>query len=89
MDSIRNQDIETVKAKVQELLDEEKIKELVRTNSAEFTYEGITYRVRKPKFEEKQKLFKLRCEKQVEMLQATKPDGTFNLDIDFSLSLKK
>jgi len=74
---VRMQQVEEVREKVEELLDEEKVKEIIQSNTAEFEHNGMFYRVKKPTFKERQELYKLRCEKQVELLQEVNDKGNF------------
>ena len=73
----RKKEVEKVKEKVEELLDMEKVKDIIKSNTAEFEFEDVFYRVKKPQFKERQELYKIRCEKQVELLQEVNDKGNF------------
>lgn len=73
----RIEEIKEVKNDIKGLENIEAIRSLLADNKMEFEYKEETYRVRKPNFIEKQEVFKLRCQRTVELLQETNADGTF------------
>jgi hypothetical protein len=66
------QEIKEIKDKIQDMLNLNEIEELIKKNEHTFEFEGITYRVTKPNFKQKQEAYKRRIEKFTELLQNDK-----------------
>jgi hypothetical protein len=77
MENDREVEIKEAKNKLVDLLDTELVKKLIENNFYEFEHKEVTYKIRKPTFKDRQEVYKKRCEKQVEFLLETKPDGQF------------
>lgn len=71
-EELRAQKMEEVLKEITDALDMTEIEELLKSNEKIFTIEGITYRVRKPSYREKQELYQKRMEKFTELLNNEK-----------------
>jgi len=81
----QEQKIEEIRKKITDILDLGEIEELLKTNEKIFEYNGVTYRVRKPNFKEKQEAYQKRIEKFTELLKNEK----YSLEEDLKQSYKK
>ena len=79
------QEIKEIKDKIQDILNLNEIEELIKKNEHIFEFEGITYKVAKPNFKQKQEAYKKRIEKFTELLQNDK----YMLEKNINLDLKK
>lgn len=61
--------LEGIKSKIGELADKDFVEEILSSNSPSFTYNGVVYRVSKPNYEEKQKIYQERVKKFTELLR--------------------
>jgi hypothetical protein len=66
------QSLSTMQKKIDEMLNLNNIKELIRSNEQIFEYNGITYRVRKPTYKQRQEAYTKRIEKYTELLKNDK-----------------
>lgn len=73
----REKNIADVTKQMNEVLNLESIKKLIKNNIIEFENKGTKYRVQKPTYKEKQEVYKNRCEKQAQLLREKTSDGTF------------
>lgn len=73
----RIQETKEVQEVLKKTLEEEKIKQMIENNEVEFEVENIKYKVKKPTHQDRQEVFKKKCEKQVELLKERNNDGTF------------
>jgi len=73
----RSQELKDAQKLLDESLTIEKLKNALANNVIEFQYEENSYRVRKPTPQEKQKVYQLRCDKQIELLKEKNQDGSF------------
>lgn len=64
----KEQEIENIKKKMTDILDLTEIEELLKSNEKIFEDNGVTYRVRKPNYKEKQEVYQKRVEKFTELL---------------------
>lgn len=71
-EQVKEQKIEEVKKKVSEILNLEEMEFLLKSNEIVFDLDGITYRIRKPSFQQKQEAYKKRVEKFTELLRNDK-----------------
>ena len=78
MDEIKEQKAEEIKEKIGNIMNLDKIADLLKSNEKEFIIGGITYKVRKPNAYEKQEAYKKRIEKYVELLK----DDKYSLEED-------
>jgi hypothetical protein len=72
-----DEQVKSVKQKIRDSIDLDKIQEYVKKNKIEFEYEGKKYRVRKPIPKERQEVSKLRMEKHVSLLKEKDENGDF------------
>jgi hypothetical protein len=72
-----DEQVKSVKQKIRDSIDLDKILEYVKKNKIEFEYEGKKYRVRKPIPKERQEVSKLRMEKHVSLLKEKDENGDF------------
>ena len=66
-----------INTKMQEILDLEEVKDIIKDNKIEFEHNGQKYRVSKPSFKDRQIAFKERCEKQSQLLREKNEVGEF------------
>jgi hypothetical protein len=64
--------VEEIKKKLNDLMDMSETEELLKSTEKIFEHEGVTYRVRKPNFREKQEVYQKRVEKFTELLSNDK-----------------
>lgn len=82
----KEQKVEEIKKKLTEVLDLTEMEDLVKSNEKIFEDNGITYRVRKPNYKEKQEVYQKRIEKFTELLGNEK----YSLEMDLkALYLKR
>jgi hypothetical protein len=77
--------LEEVNKKLVELLNLSDIEDLLKSNEKIFEYEGITYRIKKPNFKQRQEAYTKRVEKFTELLRNEK----YLLEEDLKTSYKK
>jgi len=68
----KEQEINEVQKKINEVLNLGEIEDLIKSNEKIFEVNNITYRVRKPTFKQRQEAYKKRIEKFTELLQNDK-----------------
>lgn len=66
------QEIQDIQNKLKDILDLNEIEELIKSNEKIFDVDGVTYRVRKPSFKQKQEAYKRRVEKFSEFIKNDK-----------------
>lgn len=71
-EQIKELKIEEIKKKVNELLKIDEVEELVKSNEKILEIDGLTYRIRKPTFKQKQETYQKRVEKFTELLSNDK-----------------
>ena len=84
-DVITEQKIEEIKKKLSNVLDLAEMETLIKSNEKIFEDNGVTYKVRKPNFKEKQEVYQKRVEKFTELIKNEK----YSLEEDLKQAYKK
>lgn len=71
-EKLNEEQIKDIKKKMTDVLELSETEELLKSNEKIFEHEGVTYRVRKPTFKEKQEVYQKRVEKFTELLKNDK-----------------
>ena len=69
---VEDKTTDEVLKKMNDMLDLNEISELINSNEKVFELKGITYRIKKPNYNQKQEVYKKRIEKYIEMLKDEK-----------------
>lgn len=69
--------LKEVQDKLLQSLAEGTVKQLLENNFAEFDYKDVKYKVRKPTFQERQEVYKKRCDYQIQLLKEKNTEGSF------------
>lgn len=83
--------IEEIKKQISEIIDLDMIGEFIKSNEAQFEYEGIKYRVKRPNLIQKQEAYQKKIEKFSKLLDAVDEEGkpTYKLEDDLKKSYLK